>query len=86
MPHIPRLFCNCEPIGLEMSCSKIGVRVRVDMHVDGEPYYLIAADRWTCDACGRSVLLTGPNQQPIRMHHDPEFDPDDCDQIAMLRS
>lgn len=85
MSHVPRLICNCDPVGIEMTCSEIGVRVRVD-RVDGEPYYLIAMDRWVCVRCERSVLLTGPNQQPIREHFHPEFDPKDCDAVADLRS
>ncbi len=78
MPHVPRLFCSSstesgDHCGSEMRPEKIGERVRVDL-ANGDPYYLISLDRWTCSGCGISVLLSGPAQRPIAHHFEPDFD------------
>lgn len=52
--HIPRLICgNC---AVEMQCERVGEVIHM-LDSNGQPYYKMSADRWTCIPCDNTVLV-----------------------------
>lgn len=67
MPHIPRIMCLC---GREMKPATIGLTLNVHTR-DGEPYYLIKADRLRCVGCGAGIYLVA--HQEFAQHFEENY-------------
>ena len=68
MTYIPRV--TCEPCGQNMRVLKNDVAVRATS--EGNPYYIVRADRWGCPKCGHEVL-TGFAGGPTDRNFEPGF-------------
>ena len=68
MPTAGNVLCGC---GQFMRCVKNDVVVE-ELHEDGSPYRLWAADRYRCEACGAEVI-TGFACAPLIEHWRPNY-------------
>ncbi len=70
MPHIPKVICG--GCNVEMRRLKNGTKVEMLLE-DGNPYYKINGDAFTCPRCSRTVI-TQFADRPFANNFDADYD------------